>query len=115
MYGLDVEAVNWFSNYLSNRLQSTRVNNATSTYKPSARGVPQGSILEPLLFIIYVNDIGKYLTESSVNLYADDTTVYVSSESYIDLILSLQIDLENWVNGWQLIAWLLMLKKLNAC
>ena len=102
MYGISNEAVEWFKDYLSNREQSTKVNNCISTFKKTTCGVPQGSILGPLLFIIYVNDLGKYMTECSVNLYADDTAVYTASESYIDLILSLRIELGNltqWLNA----------------
>ena len=95
MYGISDESLKWFVDYLSNRQQSTKVNNCISSFKQTVCGVPQGSILGPLLFIIYVNDLGKHMTECQVNLYADDTAVYTASDSYIDLILSLRIELGN--------------------
>ena len=49
----------------------------------------------PLLFIIYINDLCELLTECRANLYADDTAVYCSNKTYIDLILSPRIDLDN--------------------
>ena len=62
-------------------------------------GVPQGSILGPLLFIIYINDLSKYLTETNTSLYADDTAIYCSGTSFVDIVLSLRIDLDS-VNEW---------------
>ena len=62
-------------------------------------GVPQGSILGPLLFIIYINDLLNYLQEARVSLYADDTAMYYASDDYEDVILSLRIEL-SMVNEW---------------
>ena len=61
--------------------------------------VPQGSILGPLLFIVYINDLNTFLTECKLSLYVDHTATYASSHSYFDLILSLQIDMAT-VGEW---------------
>ena len=59
----------WFTNYLSNRYQCTVVNNAHSEYKCIPVGVPQGSILGPLLFICFINDLPNVISESKIILY----------------------------------------------
>ena len=57
LIGLDSKSLNWFESYLSNRLQKTSISNTLSSPLPVSVGVPQGSILGPLLFIIYVNEM----------------------------------------------------------
>ena len=52
--------------------------------------MPQGSILVPLLFVIYFNDLRKYASECKLNMYTDDTAVYLGSLSYIDLMLPIK-------------------------
>ncbi len=99
MYGLDETATNWFRNYLSNRAQKTKVNGCYSDTRYMSYSVPQVSILGPLLFIIYINDLANYLTETKCSLYADDTAVYCSNNSIIDVVLSLHIDLTT-VSEW---------------
>ena len=81
VYGLDNSFLNWMTNYMSGRLQSVWIDHCFSNYLPCEVGVPQGSILGPLIFLIFINDL-SYSLKSDVEQYADDTTV---SESDADL------------------------------
>jgi len=69
--------LNWLTDFLFNRIQAVRINNKTSEYIPVKSGVPQGSVLGPVLFLIFINDIvdifGSGLT---VKLFADDVKMY---------------------------------------
>lgn len=76
-YGIKDNVLKWFQQYLSNRLQVTKVGDAISECKSNDIGVPQGSILGPLLFIIYLNDI-NYIECDFMNLFADDTLISCS-------------------------------------
>ena len=71
-YGLSEKTITWFSNYLNSRKQFVSYNNTSSSFSNISTGVPQGSILGPLLFIIYVNDIYS-VTNLDLIMYADDT------------------------------------------
>ena len=74
-YGLDDNALKWFRSYLSDRHQYVEIEDVRSSTKPSKTGVPQGSILGPLLFIIYMNDINSVSKKFEAILYADDTSL----------------------------------------
>jgi len=74
-YGFDNISLLWFQNYLTNRQQYVQVEDFTSHLQPICTGVPQGSILGPLLFIIYVNDIHYASNIFKLTMYADDTTL----------------------------------------
>ena len=66
------------SNYLTNRPQCTYVNGVKSKLLPVTCGVPQGSVLGPLFFLVFVNDIQETLNECGIKLYADTTVLYQS-------------------------------------
>ena len=101
MYGFNNDSLSWFRNYLHGRVQYAKVNGVTSDYRITRCGVPQGSILGPLLFVIYINDLAQCITECRLNLNADDTTLYNASPSYVDLMMSLRLELTT-LTEWML-------------
>lgn len=78
--GLKGTCLNLLINYLTNRKQRCRANNYLSSYKGVSYGVLQGSTLGPLLFIIYMNDVVKFVDDIGVTLYADDTAFYFGNK-----------------------------------
>ena len=76
--GIRGETLRWCGNYLNGRKQCTTANGITSSFLPITCGVPQGSVLGPLFFLIYVNDLKGALNDCKVKLYADDTVLYQS-------------------------------------
>ena len=91
----------WLTHYLCMRRQYVCVNGCSSTILPVHSGVPQGSILGPLLFIVYINDITMVqLSDGTMSLYADDIMLYRPIRSPVDYH-SLQLDIDNlcaWTN-----------------
>ena len=77
-YGIHNSTSNWFKSYLTNRTQYVDIDDTKSNSRPLLTGVPRGSILGPLLFIIYMNDINKFRYKFEFILYADDTTMISS-------------------------------------
>ena len=80
-------------------MQCTKVNNVLSDYETVKCGVPQGSILGPLLFILYINDLESVITDCSISLYANDTALFYSNSSYIDLMLTIWDDIGS-ISEW---------------
>ena len=93
-YGIRGIALDWFRSYLTGRQQYVRFAETDSERQSIKCGVPQGSVLGPLLFIIYMNDLPLSLTKSKCIMFADDTTVYCSGNNHADLIMTLKYDLE---------------------
>ena len=92
-YGIIDTENSWFRDCLTNRLQKALINGHPSDSKLVETGVPQGSILGPLLFIIYVNDMPSCLNHSEVDMYADDTAFYYGSSNIDDVKSHIQADL----------------------
>ena len=94
--GLSSNNLEWFHSYLflSYPIQKTVIGQASSTSRKVSVSVPQGSILGPLLFAIYINDLPKVLRNTTVTLFADDTALYCSSQSARDLQTMLNQDLD---------------------
>jgi len=82
-----------FHSYLSQRQQCVKLGTSFSTPLTIKSGVPQGSILGPLLFLIYINDIGLLLNQSDIDLYADDTTLYATGANPSEIQTNLQNDI----------------------
>ena len=92
--GVCGDALAWFESFLSNRRQCTMVGGALSTVSSLLAGVPQGGILSPLLFSLYLNDI-VHCTPADNNLFVDDASTYVVAKSAPQL----QINLQMAING----------------
>ena len=100
--GLNQSSIQWFNSYLSNRSQSVCTNGTVSDPEPILQGVPQGSVLGPFLFIIYVNDLPSIVKYCCVEMYADDTLLYFASSSVNSIESNLSADLANviqWLNS----------------
>ena len=94
----------WFKAYLSTRQQCVSLSGVSSDLLPVVSGVPQGSILGPLLFIIYVNDLPSLASSADILMFADDTKCLNQYNTPLDsLHLQCDIDLiSNWSNEWNL-------------
>ena len=97
-YGIRGIPLNWFKSYLTKRRQFVEINNAQSETLFNKYGVPQGSVLRPLLFLIYINDIHSATNYSDIHHFADDTNLLYSSKSLKDINKKINFDLKNIVH-----------------
>ena len=99
-YGVNSKAYDLLKNYLTNRKQYVHLKKTNSSHNIISTGVPQGSILGPLLFIIYINDLHKACTKLTPIIYADDTTLYGKLGSFKgDISSEINKELQR-VNDW---------------
>jgi hypothetical protein len=101
-YGIEGNILSWITSYLQNRKQRCVVGSSLSDVKQINAGVPQGSVLGPLFFLVYVNDITESLL-SIARLYADDSSLAVSSNNieYIESTLNHDLHvISNWAQKW---------------
>ena len=100
-YGIRGNLLNWFESYLSNRKQYVFYNGVSSDIASVTCGVPQGSVLGPLLFLIYINDLPNISSKLSFFLFADDTNIYYESSNLIELEKTINKELKLlslWLN-----------------
>ena len=88
-YGFSIPSLEYIYSYLSERNQRTKIGSVSSSWKMIKTGVPQGSILGPLLFNIYMNDIFLFIPSPNVVSYADDNTTYAMEKDFETLITTL--------------------------
>ena len=79
-YGISEKENSWLKSYLSNRNQYVDLNGSSSNYEKVTCGVPQGSILGPLLFILYINDMHRALEKCITHHFADDTNLLYANK-----------------------------------
>ena len=100
--GISDDRIDWFSNYLDKRQQRVCIKGFCSSWKKNPAGVPQGSIVGPTLFLIYINDLVQNIY-SNIRLFANDTSLYVIVESPLSSATQLNTDLGkifDWGQTW---------------
>ena len=117
-YGITGTSLQWFKSYLTGRRQYVQFKDSLSSQSPLTTGVPQGSILGPLMFIIYMNDIAEVTDKFHFTIYADDTTLIApicsfavnSNKDYKEISTNINKELEI-ITDWLALNKLSMPKK----
>jgi sarcosine oxidase/L-pipecolate oxidase len=99
IYGFNKKALALFNYYMTNRTQQVQIGNALSNKCPLKYGVPQGSILGSLLFILYMNDLPLSISNCNTDMYADDSTIHISEKNISAIQTKVQEDL-NRIELW---------------
>ena len=103
-YGVNAKTKNWIQSFLQNRQQRVILEGAASEQAPVLSGVPQGTVLGPLLFLTYINDMPEMVKSSETKLFADDSLLFRTINNQADSVL-LQNDLtslQDWEDKWQM-------------
>ena len=103
-YGIDSNLHRWISSWLTERTQQVVVDGDYSSCKQVRSGVPQGTVLGPLMFLLYINDIGDHLNHSTIRLFADDCLLYrtISNQDDADRLQDDLDKLQEWTETWQM-------------
>ena len=109
-YGIRNHTLSLIGAFLSNHTQTTVVNGVHSSYVEVTSGVPKGSVLGPMLFLLYINDINNAIT-SQINLFADDSVLYrnISNQNYQVILQNDLHTISSWAEKW------LMELNINKC
>ena len=94
-YGIRGLSLLWFQSYFNNRKQICKVNNSLSTFQNVSCGIPQGSNLGPLLFLIYINDLPNSLEMTESAVFADDTSLTATGETPAEIQNKLRREIQN--------------------
>ena len=100
-YGINGVAYTWFKSYLTDRMQTCKIGQNKSQQHKIRCGVPQGSNLGPLLFLLYINDLPNCLSYTSANMFADDTNITTKGLNVEEIQTRLNYDLEH-IHQWLL-------------
>ena len=102
-YGIRGDILTWISDFLKNRRQRVFVNGQPSGWCPVLSGIPQGSVLGPLLFVVYINDLPDNVS-SMVQMFADDTKVFnvIKCKEDAEKLQSDLREMQRWSECWQL-------------
>ena len=94
-YGIRGTPFNWFKNYLHNRTQYVKIGNTQSSYETIVCGIPQGSTLGPLLFLLYINDLPNCSKKLAFRIFADDTNLFYTCDKlqHLETIINEELKL----------------------
>ena len=101
--GIRGNLLEWFEDYLRGRMQRVVINGQCSDWGHVSAGVPQGSVLGPLLFLIFINDIVHVVSHCQIRLFADDTCLFIEVDNRVDAARKINDDLESihkWLKQW---------------
>ena len=110
-YGIRDTSLNWFKSYLNNRKQFVEYNGVSSEFQNITCGVPQGSILGPLLFLIYINDLASVSSKIFTLLFADDSNLFLSGKNPNTLIETMNCEIDKVIEWLKINKLSLNLKK----